>query len=310
VSSRAEAAGPVVLCAGIAVIDHVFLVEHFPEPGTKTRARDFTAVVGGCAANAAVAAARLGGHARLACPLGGPAERDTIGDEILARLKLENIDCSAVVRAESGYSPISAIFVDATGERLIVNRRDEALNALRIPDPERLVSDIDTLMIDNRFPDFVLPIAAAARRRDGIVVMDADDPTQRTDELLASCTHIVFSAEGLRATARLHDLGAALREVARRTPAFLAVTDGPRGMLWIDKGELHRAPAFAVNAVDTLGAGDVFHGAFAVALAEGRSIPDALRFSAAAAAVKCTRFGGIAGAPIRAEVEAFLEALP
>jgi sulfofructose kinase len=65
-------------------------------------------------------------------------------------------------------------------------------------------------------------------------------------------------------------------------------------------------PAFAVEAVDTLGAGDTFHGAFALALAEGRDIQAAMRFAAAAAAIKCTRFGGIEGAPLRGEVEAFL----
>ena len=69
-------------------------------------------------------------------------------------------------------------------------------------------------------------------------------------------------------------------------------------------GALRRMPVFAVEAVDTLGAGDIFHGAFALALAEGRDEVAAMRFGAAAAALKCTRFGGIAGTPRRAEVEA------
>jgi sulfofructose kinase len=64
--------------------------------------------------------------------------------------------------------------------------------------------------------------------------------------------------------------------------------------------------AFPIRPIDTLAAGDVFHGAFALALAEGCAEADALRFAAAAAAIKCTRFGGITGAPGRAEVEALL----
>ena len=66
--------------------------------------------------------------------------------------------------------------------------------------------------------------------------------------------------------------------------------------------------AFPIQPIDTLAAGDVFHGAFALALAEGRGETEAMRFAAAAAAIKCTRFGGITGAPGRAEAEAFLAA--
>ena len=83
---------------------------------------------------------------------------------------------------------------------------------------------------------------------------------------------------------------------------FVAVTAGAYGTYWAGG---HR-PAFEVEAVDTLAAGDVFHGAFAFGLAEGWQIPAAIRFAAAAAAIKCTRFGGRLGAPTRAEVEAFL----
>ncbi len=79
-------------------------------------------------------------------------------------------------------------------------------------------------------------------------------------------------------------------------------------MLWRDGTALRRSPAFPVKAVDTLGAGDVFHGAFALALAEGRDAPAAMRFGSAAAALKCSRLGGSTGAPTRAEVEAFMAA--
>src|SRR5207248_2808670 len=93
---------------------------------------------------------------------------------------------------------------------------------------------------------------------------------------------------------------------AVRISAFLAVTNGPDDILWIDAGTVRSLPVFAIAAVDTLGAGDIFHGAFALALAEGSSPLAAMRFAAASAALKCTRFGGISGAPPRAEVEEFL----
>ena len=118
---------------------------------------------------------------------------------------------------------------------------------------------------------------------------------------------MVFSAEGLRATAGTDHLGRALIDVGKQTTAFLAVTDGANDVLWLDDGELRQVPAFKVDVVDTLGAGDTFHGAFTLMLAEGHDrARTAMRFSAAAAALKCTRYGGILGAPTRAEVEAFL----
>jgi len=105
----------------------------------------------------------------------------------------------------------------------------------------------------------------------------------------------------------LKDYGAALKKFGEVYKGFLAVTDGPDGVYWLDGGEVRHMPAFKVEAVDTLGAGDTFHGAFAIALVETGDTVAALRFAAAAAALKCTRFGGMMGAPTRAEVDAFLK---
>jgi sulfofructose kinase len=123
---------------------------------------------------------------------------------------------------------------------------------------------------------------------------------------LRIATHVVFSGECLRATTGTDDLAAALALVARATPSFLAVTDGPRDVLWREGEALRRSPTFPVAAVDTLGAGDVFHGAFTLALAEGADMTTVIRFAAAAAGLKCARLGGSAAAPRRAEVEALL----
>lgn len=297
---------PAILCAGIAVLDEVFRVERFAVGEVKTQASEFLSINGGNAANAAVAIAHLGGRASFVGPLGGPAGQEPNGDRFLALLGRENIDCSACPRMAGVPSPISAIAIDARGERAIVNFRDDRLAAARPADPAALVAEADAVMADNRFPEFVLPICLAARERGIAIVLDADEPRHQSNELLKIASHVVFSAEGLRATTGTDDLAAALVRAGELTPSFLAVTDGTNDVLWLDRGTPRRFSVFKVDTVDTLGAGDVFHGAFALMLAEGRSARDAMRFAAAAAAVKCTRFGGIAGAPTRAEVEAFL----
>lgn len=294
--------GPLILCAGIAVIDYVFRLDRFPAPDIKSRANEFITINGGCAANAAVALTRLGGRARLAAPLGN----DPLGAEIMAGLRGEGITCDGIAQVAGAISPISAIMIDASGERIIVNYRDARLDVARVLDLESLLAGVHGVLIDNRFPEFVLPIATEARQRGLSILLDGDKPTSETDILLRTCTHVIFSAEGLRATAGLDDLGAALHHIARQTDAFLAVTDGANGIWWIESGKTRHLPAFPVRAVDTLGAGDVFHAAVALTLAETREMACCLRFAAAAAAIKCTRFGGITGAPSRAETEAFL----
>jgi sugar/nucleoside kinase (ribokinase family) len=302
-----SAGAPRILCTGIAVLDEIFRVEEFPPADGKTQASEFVAVGGGCAANAAIAVARLGGRASFAGPLGGPAGQEPISDRILAGLAPEGVDCAGCVRLDGVASAVSAIFVNARGERTIATYRDHRLDAVTPRDADTLAAATDTVLADNRFPNFALPICRSAQRRGVPVVLDADKPAQPDDPLFAACSHIVFSAEGLRATMRTDDLAAALRQFGERTSAFIAVTNGPGPVLWRDGVDaIRQLPVLRVIAVDTLAAGDVFHGAFALALIEGRGAEQALRFAAAAASLKCTRFGGSAAAPMRCEVDALL----
>jgi sugar/nucleoside kinase (ribokinase family) len=222
-------------------------------------------------------------------------------------LEKAGIECSACPRVPGMQSSISAIAIEPGGERAIVNYRDDRMNTVKPGDPAAIVAQADAVLADNRFPDFVLPVCVAARERGIPVVLDADEPRHDSNRLLDVVSHVVFSAEGLRATAGVEDLAEGLKAVATMTPAWLGVTDGTKGVVWLDSGAVQRRDSFQVKTVDTLGAGDTFHGAFALMLAEGKSEREAIRFSAAAAAVKCTRFGGITGAPTRAEVEEFLK---
>lgn len=300
-----EAGAPNVVCAGMAVLDQVFFVDRIPAANTKARADAFFSVVGGCAANAAIAIARLGGHAELAAALGGPPH-DDIGDRILSTLAREGVACGAVVRVPEAQSTISSIMVDAAGDRTIATRCDDGMHAATLGDPHALVAAANAVLVDNWLPDLVLPICVAARERGIPVVVDGDAPMPATSRLAALATHLVFSADALRATAGRDDLGDALTTMARQVTGFVAVTDGANDIAWVERGALRRRPVFAVAARDTLAAGDVFHGAFALALAEGSADAEALRFAAAVAAIKCTRRGGGQGTPSRAEVEAFL----
>jgi sulfofructose kinase len=125
--------------------------------------------------------------------------------------------------------------------------------------------------------------------------------------LLTTASHLVFSSEPLQETAGVADDGEALKKIAKLTPSFLAGTRGPQGTIWLDEHQaLQQTPAFPVHTVDTLGAGDVFHGAFALAITEKQELREALRFASAAAALKCTRVGGAFAAPQRTEVAELL----
>jgi sugar/nucleoside kinase (ribokinase family) len=295
---------PAILCAGIAVQDIVFRVAKFPPPGGKCMTDQFRIVSGGCAVNAAIAVARLGGRALYAGPLGD--EADPVSNQLMDEMAREGVDTEGVVRVVGATAPVSGIMIDGAGERMIATYRDRRIEVARAADPDALVANVSLLLADNRFPDFVRPICEAARRRGVPVVLDADRPTAEDDPLFGIPSHVIFSSECLRETTGLDDLTAGLERMAPRTAAFLAVSDGPNVVRYRENGRLQTMPVFKIDAIDTLAAGDVFHAGIALALAEGRDELAAMRFGAAAAGLKCTRFGGSMGAPTRAEVEAFL----
>jgi len=297
-----------ILCAGIAGVDQVFRVRAVPMPDTKVGASEFITVAGGCAGGAALAIARLGGKACFAGPLGGPAGSDVIGDRLVDGLERDGVECIGCVRVCGARTTVSAILVDDRGDRTIATFRDHRLDEAAVEDPDWLVSAVDAVLVDNCFPGFVAPICRAAMARGIPVVVDADQPADDCEAVFKTATHVIFSADCLRATCRVDDLAVGLTHMGKLTGAFLAVTDGPSPVLWHDRvcATVRKMPVFAINTVDTLGAGDVFDGAFAVALVEGRSVEDALRFAAAAAGLKCSRFGGSSAAPRRTEVEALL----
>lgn len=279
-------------------------VESFPQAGHKVQASDFVVTIGGQSGNAAVAVARLGADALYAGTLG--ASDDPVATQIVAALEKEGVDCSGTMRVKGAKSSVSLIMLDAQGEKMIATLRDSGLNDADLPNIAALVQRADAVLSDNRYPLFAVPVCKTAKSRGIPRVLDFDKATGFDDPLLRLQTHVVASADASREATGEHDLKEALKHMGKHLDCFLAITDGPAGYYWLDRGEVHHRKAFKVDVVDTLGAGDVFHGAFTLRLAETKDEVEAMRFASAAAAIKCTRFGGTTGAPTRAEVDAFL----
>lgn len=296
-----------VFCLGIATLDYVYAVETMPTRGEKYRARDLAVVGGGCAGNASVAVARLGGRSWLATRLSD----DLTGDQIRADLAAEGVDTGFSLCRPGLRSPVSAIFVDAQAERLVMSYSDPAMPEGAEGLTGVLPPGVDAVLTDIRWPEGARALFRLAQAAGVPAVLDADRKPPHPD-LIATASHVAFSAQALRETSGEADPRTGLARLMQMTTAWLAVTLGPEGVLFLENGDIAHMPAFAVTAVDTLGAGDVWHGAFALALAEGKGKGkgererEAIRFASAAAAIKCTRFGGRAGTPRRGEVESFL----
>lgn len=291
------------------VRDLAFRIEAIPSRGSKVPASQFEEIAGGNALNAAIGIVRLGGRAALCGPMGDAHE--TSAQYIFDKLAEEGIASQHLVHMPGLVTPISAIMIDPSGERTILTFRDPALWKVRLPDADALLENCGAVLIESRCAPFATDLCAEARRRSIPVVVDGDGVMSLREGLLTASSHLIFSSDAVRQTAGSDDDATALRKIAGLTSSFLAATRGPQGTLWLDPtGTFQETAAFPVHTVDTLGAGDIFHGAFTLALIEGQAIPAALRFASAAAALKCTRFGGAFACPQRAEVEAFLAKQP
>jgi len=290
-----------VCLAGTAVQDFIFAVRDMPVRPEKYGSDALTVVGGGLAANAAVAVARLGGEATLLARLGD----DATGRDIVEGLVAFGVDCSLVRRLPGIKSPLSAIFVDAAGERLIVTYSDTAMpqEAGRLPDA--LPKGTDAVLGDIRWEAAALRVFTLARQAGRPGVLDVDSAPDGT-ALLQAASHVAYSHQAARDMTGREDPAEALAELAAGAANWQAVTHGSRGTWFTAAGRIEHVPAFPVKVVDTLAAGDTYHGALALALGEGMGAFEAVRFASAAAAIKCTRFGGRLGIPERAEVDAFL----
>ncbi|RJT35203.1 sugar kinase [Mesorhizobium waimense] len=296
-----------LLSVGALTLDTILRLDTLPMHQGKFIASDAAQMASGMATSAACAARRLGAEVSLWASAGD----DAVGDQLIAEIEAEGVDCSLVRRVKGARSALAAILVDAHGERIIVPFYDPKAQT----DPEKLPSDLsgfDAVLVDVRWPDAAALALTAARAASRPAILDADTaPLEVLEQLLPLATHIVASEPAARIVCgQALDPETACADLASRTDAFVAVTGGAQGSWWHDRsaGCVRHVEAPRVKAVDTLAAGDVFHGAFAVGLAEAMPPEQALRFASAAAALKCQRFGGRLGAPDRAETLAMMAA--
>ncbi|TIN38287.1 MAG: sugar kinase [Mesorhizobium sp.] len=294
-----------LLSVGALTLDTILRVDTLPARQGKFIASDGVQIASGMASSAACAARRLGA----AVSLWASAGDDLVGDQLIAGIEAEGVDCSFVRRVAGARS---AILVDTHGERIIVPFYDKLAQA----DPEALpIQDLtafDAVLVDVRWPGAAALALTAARAIGRPAILDADTaPRAVLERLFPLATHIVASEPAaFILCGEEQGPPAACEALARRTDAFVAVTAGAAGSWWFDRSvaSARHVAAPRIKAVDTLAAGDVFHGAFAVGLAEAMPIERALRFASAAAALKCLRFGGRLGAPDRAETLAMMAA--
>jgi ribokinase len=291
-----------VLCLGAAVLDTIFQVETIPTTPTKVLPQACVQIGSGMASSAAAAVARLGGKARIWARVGD----DLAGRQYLDDLAAAGVEMAQVRRVPGRRTPVSTILVDRQGQRLVVPYYDPQLEDDPTWLPLAEVKEYQAVMSDVRWPAGAARLLAAARDAGVIGVLDGDiAPDGIVERLAPLATHVVFSEPALAAYAGTQDIPAALAIAAGRVPGLVGVTAGERGFFWVDGRAVRHVEAPRVAAVDTLAAGDVFHGAFALGLAEGMDAATAGRFACVAASIKCTRFGGRLGAPSRTEVAGF-----
>ncbi len=294
-----------ILCVGHSSLDRVFRVPSWPEGSAKIKARSYREGGGGMAANAAAAIARLGGIVEF----WGPAGDDQIADLMAAELHRLGVDATGLQRMPGCASSHSAILVDDRGERLIIGMRGQALESDGEWLPIERVEFAAVVLADVRWPAGARRAMIAAREWGVPTVLDADVaelPTLR--ELIGLADYAVFSESGLEAFAGT-SASQALASALAAGASIAVVTRGANGIDWMDgatPGTVRRLPAHPIDTVvDTTGAGDVFHGALALAIAEAQPLEQALQFANVAASLKCASEGA-RSAPRREVVDAIL----
>ena len=281
-----------VFCAGCVVVDEVFRLPHLPAGDGKFFAVSRRRTMGGMAAAAAATVVGLGGRAALWAPVGDDAEGKFLLDEIVGA----GVD-SLLVRRRQCATAFSTVCMDDDGGRMIVNFAPPALYA----PPQKMPSlrGVKAVLADIRWLGGAAAALESAQKAGIPSVLDWETapPAASSDRLLmlarlATC--VVFSHDGLRqfckAAKKPFRTERALREAATIMGAAVAMTRGADGVIFLREdfsAGIISTPAVTAN--NTLGAGDAFHGALALALAEGQDFESGLMFATAAAAAKCTK---------------------
>jgi len=294
-----------VVGVGANSVDYVYRLPAYPEPEglrSKLRISSHRISCGGQIATTLCTCAAMGLRTKYVGAVGA----DGNGQRMRAELHHRGIDTSGMVERDALNAYAVILIAEDIGERVVLWDRSEAL-ALK-PDelPREAITSARALHVDDVDQNAGITAGRIGHQAGVIVTSDIDRMTDRTEELIATVTVPIFAEHVPPALTGEPDPERALRKLRRRHPGLLCVTLGAQGSMLLDGDRIHHQPAFPITPVDTTGAGDVFRGAFIVALLRGDAPPDILRFANAAAAVSCTRPGAIDGVPTAADAESLI----
>ncbi len=303
-----------VLCAGLVCVDLVLAVPHHPAADEKLRASARLVAPGGPAAVAAAQVARLGGRAAFAGLVGDPAS-DPFAALLRPAFAAAGIDASALLSVPGFDTPLAAVLVKPDASRAVVSHRPPADIARGRPTKMAALPAARVVLTDGHRPEWRETLVAHARSTGAPLVLDAGSWSDSVRALAGDADHVVASEACARAAlgadldpaAPAADLHAAL---GARPDATVVVTLGPRGLAWRTADTRGATPAFRIDVVDTTGAGDAFHGAYALGLARGLPWPELLRLASAAGALACARPGAWPALAGASELAAFLADRP
>ncbi len=292
-----------VLCVGHASYDLVFSVPSHPSANEKIFADAFLACGGGPAANAAVLVARLGYRSAFAGYLGD----DLYGESHFLEFASEGVDTRCLVRGPDP-TPLSCVLVKPNGDRALVNYKG---STRYLPEGSIDFSCMNpkVVLFDGHEPLISVPLAELARAKGIPLVLDAGSLHEGTKALMRRVDYLVASEKFAQQWFQNGEEEEALARLAKLAPVVV-ITLGERGLIWRKDGLSGALPAFPVEAVDTTGAGDAFHGAFAAGVAAGLPWDELLRYASAAGAVCCQRSGARPGQASATDIRDFLAIFP
>lgn len=300
-----------IVVVGSSNMDMIIKVPRLPVPGETVIGGNFSVALGGKGANQAVSAARMGGDVTFVGRIGD----DVFGQQALQGLKDDCVKTSYVVKDSQRPSGVAQIVVDEEGKNIIAvaSGANQFLDEQDIINARNAILSADILMLQLEIPIQTVRFAAKLAHENNIrVILNPAPACPLDDELLGYISVLTPNqreAEALTGIAITDDRSAELagRILLERGLTRVIITLGEKGAMVIDNGGAEHVPAFRIKSVDTTAASDVFNGALAVALAEGKNFYESVRFANAAAAISATRMGAQSSVPTREEVLELLQ---
>ncbi len=293
-----------ILGIGGVTVDRVFHLSRMPGWGGVEHADEYEVRRGGMVATAMASAARLGGDAEF---IGGIGD-DEAGGFVRRSLRREGVKDGRMRVISGGRTAQSIVLVNRnTGERTIIHHRGVQEGSF-LGDGEIDISGADFLHLDGYWFDTALAAARRAKAGGTAVIIDPSRSISREKgmALFPLADFIIPSKKFASQWTGEDDPAAAAHKLFMEDTRAVIITSGETGCHVFDGKRMHHVPAFPVDAVDTTGAGDAFHGGFIYALSVGKGIHAAAVYASAVAALKCARTGCRGELPGRDEVERFM----